>query len=200
MPASRRSPAASGAGSTSPSAIVGDPELLFLDEPTTGFDPSARRRSWELIDGLRALDKTILLTTHYMEEAQQLADRVAVIASGRVVAEGPPATLAGREHGSRSRPSAYHTRSPWTSCPPGRGRPRAGQRARQLPHRGRQPRPRAPRSPGRGERTASSRGYGHAAVPRGRLPRAHRAEGVVMARRPCACGSAVAATLDRRRA
>jgi ABC-2 type transport system ATP-binding protein len=81
-------------------AIAGDPELLFLDEPTTGFDPSARRRSWELIDGLRSLDKTILLTTHYMEEAQQLADRVAVIASGRVVAEGSPATLAGRELGS----------------------------------------------------------------------------------------------------
>ena len=81
-------------------AIAGDPELLFLDEPTTGFDPSARRRSWELIDELRSLDKTILLTTHYMEEAQQLADRVAVIASGRVVAEGPPATLAGRELGS----------------------------------------------------------------------------------------------------
>jgi ABC-2 type transport system ATP-binding protein len=81
-------------------AIVGDPDLLFLDEPTTGFDPSARRRSWGLIDGLRCLNKTILLTTHYMEEAQRLADRVAVIASGRVVAEGSPATLAGRELGS----------------------------------------------------------------------------------------------------
>jgi ABC-2 type transport system ATP-binding protein len=81
-------------------AIVGDPDLLFLDEPTTGFDPSARRRSWELIDRLRALEKTILLTTHYMEEAQRLADRVAVIVSGRVVAEGSPATLAGRELGT----------------------------------------------------------------------------------------------------
>jgi ABC-2 type transport system ATP-binding protein len=81
-------------------AIVGDPELLFLDEPTTGFDPSARRRSWELIDGLRSLDKTILLTTHYMEEAQRLADRVAVITAGRIVAEGSPATLAGREVGT----------------------------------------------------------------------------------------------------
>jgi ABC-2 type transport system ATP-binding protein len=81
-------------------AIVGDPELLFLDEPTTGFDPSARRRSWALIDELRSRQKTILLTTHYMEEAQRLADRVAVVASGRVVAEGPPATLAGRELGS----------------------------------------------------------------------------------------------------
>ncbi len=79
--------------------IAGDPELIFLDEPTTGFDPSARRRAWELVDGLRSLRKTILLTTHYMEEAQRLADRVAVIAAGRIVAEGDPSTLAGREHG-----------------------------------------------------------------------------------------------------
>jgi ABC-2 type transport system ATP-binding protein len=79
-------------------ALGGDPELLFLDEPTTGFDPSARRRAWALIDGLRTLDKTILLTTHYMEEAQRLADRVAVISAGRIVAEGDPSTLAGREH------------------------------------------------------------------------------------------------------
>jgi ABC-2 type transport system ATP-binding protein len=79
--------------------IAGDPELVFLDEPTTGFDPSARRRAWELVDRLRALRKTIVLTTHYMEEAQRLADRVAVMASGRIVAEGDPSTLAGREHG-----------------------------------------------------------------------------------------------------
>jgi ABC-2 type transport system ATP-binding protein len=77
--------------------IASDPEVLFLDEPTTGFDPSARRRSWELIDRLRSLRKTILLTTHYMEEAQRLADRVAVIRAGRIVAEGDPSTLAGRE-------------------------------------------------------------------------------------------------------
>lgn len=80
--------------------IASDPEVLFLDEPTTGFDPSARRRSWELIDRLRLLRKTILLTTHYMEEAQRLADRVAVIASGRIVAEGDPSSLAGREVGT----------------------------------------------------------------------------------------------------
>src|SRR5919204_1687163 len=73
--------------------IVGDPDLLFLDEPTTGFDPSARRRSWELIESLRSLGKTILLTTHYMDEAQNLADRVVVIAGGRIIAEGTPATL-----------------------------------------------------------------------------------------------------------
>ena len=81
-------------------AIAGDPEVLFLDEPTTGFDPSARRRSWELIDRLRSLGKTILLTTHYMEEAQRLADRVAVIARGRIVSVGDPETLAGREPGN----------------------------------------------------------------------------------------------------
>jgi ABC-2 type transport system ATP-binding protein len=73
--------------------IAGDPELLFLDEPTTGFDPAARRQSWELIARLRALGTTILLTTHYMEEAQRLADRVAVIARGRIIAEGTPDTL-----------------------------------------------------------------------------------------------------------
>ena len=79
-------------------ALIGDPELLFLDEPTTGFDPSARRAAWEMISGLRALGVTVFLTTHYMDEAEHLADRVAVIAAGRIVAEGPPATLAGREH------------------------------------------------------------------------------------------------------
>jgi ABC-2 type transport system ATP-binding protein len=73
--------------------ICGDPELIFLDEPTTGFDPAARRHSWELIDGLRTLGKTILLTTHYMDEAQHLADRVVVIAGGRIIAEGTPDSL-----------------------------------------------------------------------------------------------------------
>jgi ABC-2 type transport system ATP-binding protein len=73
--------------------IAGDPELIFLDEPTTGFDPSARRRSWELIRGLGSAGKTIVLTTHYMEEAQRIADRVVVIANGRVVADSTPATL-----------------------------------------------------------------------------------------------------------
>ena len=77
--------------------IAGDPELLFLDEPTTGFDPSARRRSWDLIENLRRLGMTILLTTHYMDEAQYLADRVAVIARGRIVAEGTPEAIGGRD-------------------------------------------------------------------------------------------------------
>jgi len=79
-------------------ALIGDPELLFLDEPTTGFDPSARRAAWDMISGLRALGVTVFLTTHYMDEAEHLADRVAVIAQGRIVAAGTPATLGGREH------------------------------------------------------------------------------------------------------
>ena len=77
-------------------ALVGDPELIFLDEPTTGFDPSARRAAWSVISGLRALGKTVFLTTHYMDEAENLADRIAVIAAGRIVAEGTPQTLGGR--------------------------------------------------------------------------------------------------------
>ncbi len=77
-------------------ALVGDPELLFLDEPTTGFDPAARHEAWDVVKNLAALGKTVLLTTHYMDEAQFLADRVAVIAAGRIVAEGPPATLGSR--------------------------------------------------------------------------------------------------------
>ena len=77
-------------------ALIGDPELIFLDEPTTGFDPSARRTAWHVIDGLRELGKTVFLTTHYMDEAEQLADRIAVIAGGRIVAEGTPGTLGGR--------------------------------------------------------------------------------------------------------
>ena len=78
-------------------ALIGDPDLIFLDEPTTGFDPAARRAAWDVITGLRSLGKTILLTTHYMEEAEVLADRIAVIVSGRIVAEGRPGTLGGRD-------------------------------------------------------------------------------------------------------
>ena len=73
--------------------LAGDPELLFLDEPTTGFDPAARRGAWDMVRGLQALGKTIFLTTHYMEEAEHLADRVAIIARGRIVAEDTPAGL-----------------------------------------------------------------------------------------------------------
>ncbi|HWT90611.1 MAG TPA: ABC transporter ATP-binding protein [Solirubrobacterales bacterium] len=80
-------------------ALIGDPELLFLDEPTTGFDPSARRQAWDVIAGLRDLGKTVFLTTHYMDEAQRLADRVTIIAAGRIVARGTPEDLGGRESG-----------------------------------------------------------------------------------------------------
>jgi ABC-2 type transport system ATP-binding protein len=74
-------------------ALVGDPELVFLDEPTTGFDPAARRAAWDVIRSLQELGKTVLLTTHYLDEAQALCDRVAIIKEGRIVAEGPPAEL-----------------------------------------------------------------------------------------------------------
>ncbi|HVF79409.1 MAG TPA: ABC transporter ATP-binding protein [Solirubrobacteraceae bacterium] len=85
-------------------ALIGDPDLLFLDEPTTGFDPGARRGAWEVISGLRELGKTIFLTTHYMDEAQALADRAAVIVAGEIVAVGAPAQLGGRA----SAPSTIH--------------------------------------------------------------------------------------------
>jgi ABC-2 type transport system ATP-binding protein len=78
-------------------ALVGDPELIFLDEPTTGFDTSARRAAWDVVAGLRALGKTVFLTTHYMDEAERLADRIAVIVGGEIVATGTPSTLGGRD-------------------------------------------------------------------------------------------------------
>ena len=86
-------------------ALIGDPELVFLDEPTTGFDPAARRAAWATIRRLQELGKTVLLTTHYLDEAQALCDRVAIVKDGRVLAEGPPATL-----GS----AASHYRVTWT--------------------------------------------------------------------------------------
>jgi ABC-2 type transport system ATP-binding protein len=106
-------------------ALAGDPDLLFLDEPTSGFDPSARREAWHVVKSLAALGKTILLTTHYMDEAQYLADRVAVIAAGQIVAEGPPATLAHRDlAGARIRYRTPDGASPpdgltWTLAPNG---------------------------------------------------------------------------------
>jgi ABC-2 type transport system ATP-binding protein len=95
-------------------ALAGDPDLLFLDEPTTGFDPSARREAWEVVKNLASLGKTVLLTTHYMDEAQYLADRVAVIADGRIVAEGTPGTI-----GDRNRAVAHiRFRLPDDAVPP----------------------------------------------------------------------------------
>src|SRR5438552_9639395 len=82
-------------------ALVGDPELLFLDEPTTGLDPQSRRQTWEIVEGLKARGRTVLLTTHYMEEASRLCDRVAVVDHGRVIALGTPRELIaslGAEH------------------------------------------------------------------------------------------------------
>jgi len=79
-------------------ALIGDPELIFLDEPTTGFDPSARRAAWQVVAGLRRLGKTVFLTTHYLDEAEYLADQIMVLSAGRIVAAGTPATLGGREH------------------------------------------------------------------------------------------------------
>jgi ABC-2 type transport system ATP-binding protein len=99
-------------------ALIGDPELLFLDEPTTGFDPSARHEAWDVVRNLASLGKTVLLTTHYMDEAQQLADRVAVIVRGRIVAEGAPATLAGRD---TAHPTVSYRLPPGVSPPPGMG-------------------------------------------------------------------------------
>jgi len=78
-------------------ALIGDPELIFLDEPTTGFDPSARRAAWKVIAGLRHLGKTVFLTTHYLDEAEYLADRITILSAGRIVAEGTPQTLGGRD-------------------------------------------------------------------------------------------------------
>ena len=79
-------------------ALIGDPELIFLDEPTTGFDPSARRAAWQVVAGLRHLGKTIFLTTHDLDEAEYLADRITVLSAGHIMAEGTPATLGGRDH------------------------------------------------------------------------------------------------------
>jgi ABC-2 type transport system ATP-binding protein len=78
-------------------ALVGDPELIFLDEPTTGFDPNARRRAWDTIERLRSLGKTILLTSHYLDEVQRLADHVVVLSGGQIVGAGTPSSLGGRD-------------------------------------------------------------------------------------------------------
>jgi ABC-2 type transport system ATP-binding protein len=88
-------------------ALVGDPELIFLDEPTTGFDPQARRAAWETVSSLKALGKTILLTTHYLDEAQALADRVAIVKDGRVLAIGPPRELSTHPPGAAHYRVAY---------------------------------------------------------------------------------------------
>ena len=100
-------------------ALIGDPELIFLDEPTTGFDPSARRAAWEVIAGLRQLGKTVVLTTHYMDEAEHLADRITVLSAGRIVAEGTPATLGGRDHMTTAISFTLPDHVPAHDLPPG---------------------------------------------------------------------------------
>ncbi len=106
-------------------ALAGDPELLFLDEPTTGFDPSARRNAWEMVKNLVSIGKTVWLTTHFMDEAQYLADRVAVMANGAIVAEGTPESIAGRDRMRttvRFRPPAGAPTPPsWGQVPIGDG-------------------------------------------------------------------------------
>ncbi len=89
-------------------ALVGDPELIFLDEPTTGFDPEARRAAWETVRSLRELGKTILLTTHYLDEAQALADRVAILKDGRILAIGPPRELGTHPPGDHPAGAAHY--------------------------------------------------------------------------------------------
>ena len=89
--------------------LIGDPELLFLDEPTTGFDPVARREAWAMIRNLRSLDKTVFLTTHYLDEAENLADRVAIIVQGKIAALGSPQDL------TRNRERHLHNLQ--TACP-----------------------------------------------------------------------------------
>jgi len=97
-------------------ALVGDPELIFLDEPTTGFDPEARRAAWDTVRSLRALGKTILLTTHYLEEAQALADRVAIVKDGRVLAIGPPRDLMAHPPGAGGEAGGLRYKVAYRDC------------------------------------------------------------------------------------
>ena len=130
-------------------ALIGDPELIFLDEPTTGFDPSARRAAWDVIAGLRDLGKTVFLTTHYMDEAEQLADRIAIIVGGEIVAEGTPRHArrprpdGGGRSASRSRPASAPRDLPAALRPLAED---AGRRRRDAANRG------AARAPARARR------------------------------------------------
>jgi ABC-2 type transport system ATP-binding protein len=94
-------------------------ELIFLDEPTTGFDPSARRAAWEVVAGLRQLGKTVFLTTHYLDEAEYLADRITVLSAGHIVAEGTPQTLGGRDHMTTTISFTLPDHVPARDLPPG---------------------------------------------------------------------------------
>ena len=152
-------------------ALVGDPELLFLDEPTTGFDPSARREAWQVVKNLAELGKTVLLTTHYMDEAQFLADRVAVIAAGRIVAEGRPSSLGGRD---RAQLRVRFRLAPGTPLP--RGEPAASARTGAWSWSPSDLTATLHRLDGLGRRAGHRTGRAQhpAAHARRRLPRAHR--------------------------
>ncbi len=163
-------------------ALIGDPELIFLDEPTTGFDPAARRSAWQVIAGLRALGKTVVLTTHYMDEAEQLADRIAVVAAGRIVADGTPQSLGGRDR----MPATIGFTLP--RRPGRRGPPRRAGSARRAGTR----RPRAVAQPapaatsagagrlGPGRRLRPARPGRASAHPGRRLPPPHQQGGTIM--------------------
>ena len=151
-------------------ALAGDPELLFLDEPTTGFDPSARHAAWDIIKSLTALGKTVFLTTHFMDEAQFLADRLAVLARGEIVAEGTPATIAGRDR--------MMARIQFRVDGDGADLPSLGQERDERGTwtiRAEDPTAAAARAHRLGDRARRHvrRARGHAAQPRGRLPRDH---------------------------
>ena len=175
-------------------SLIGDPELIFLDEPTTGFDPSARRAAWEVVSGLRELGKTVFLTTHYMDEAENLADRVAVIAGGRIVAEGTPDMLGGREQMPATIAFTLPDRLAPGDLPPGLlglAASRIGQpdRSREPPSAGRR---QAARRLGAGARARSARPRRAPAVPGGRLPAADRqpaSEAVARERAPAVRGA-----------
>ena len=141
-------------------ALIGDPELIFLDEPTTGFDPAARRIAWDAVRRLKELGKTVLLTTHYLDEAQALADRVAIVKDGQLVAEGPPGRARPRQ---LALPRVLRLRGP-----PRRAPDRRPDRAAASPH-ARRPRP----------RRAAGGARGGAPDARGGLPRADRGGGAV---------------------
>ena len=155
--------------------LAGDPELLFLDEPTTGFDPSARRGAWGMVKNLQALGKTVVLTTHYMDEAEFLADRVAIMAHGEIVAEGSPADLA-KETGA----TTIRFRVGSGSEGPARG-PADGSPGRRRPVHDRDgladAHPASADGLGSGARNRAGGAIGVSPVPRGRIPEALRRRG-----------------------
>ena len=131
-------------------ALIGDPELVFLDEPTTGFDPAARHHAWDVISNLRDLGKTVFLTTHYMEEAQALADRLAVISAGRIVSEGTPETLWAAATRPRATSPSHRRSGSMSALLPARA-PRQGRGAGRAP---------APSERASGAGAARARGLG----------------------------------------